>query len=148
MYTENSKISICLDSFSKQIYNIWVNFRLLSVFETTRILKLPIKSIYHLLFSRSYRVTDEPRYGPSPAFLMNIFFPLKGSKLFFSYSSHNIKTGCGFVHLFGLLFWHFLPGLQGHSLIRHIIPNMWIWPIFFSLSLQLIEMDFKYCLIF
>ena len=23
MYSENSKIVICLDSFSKQIYNIW-----------------------------------------------------------------------------------------------------------------------------
>ena len=38
-------------------------------------------------FARSYRVTDEafiaePRYGPSSAFLMNIFFALKGSKLF------------------------------------------------------------------
>ena len=32
MYSENSKIVICLDSFSKQIYNILVIFRLISVF--------------------------------------------------------------------------------------------------------------------
>ena len=55
MYSENSKIVKCLDSFSKQIYNIWVNFRLISVFETSALLNLPIYSI----FLWSYRVTDE-----------------------------------------------------------------------------------------
>ena len=44
MYSENSKILICSDSFSKQIYNIWVIFRLISVFETTALLNLPVYS--------------------------------------------------------------------------------------------------------
>ena len=43
MYSENSKIAICLDSFSKQFY-IWVIIRLISVFETTALLNLPINS--------------------------------------------------------------------------------------------------------
>ena len=46
MYSENSKIVIYLDSFSKQIYNIWVIFRLISVFETTALLNVPIYSIF------------------------------------------------------------------------------------------------------
>ena len=46
MYSENSNIVICLDSFSKQIHNIWGNFRLISVFETTALLNLPIYSIF------------------------------------------------------------------------------------------------------
>ena len=46
MYSENSKIVICLDSFFKQIYNILVMFRLLSVFETTVLFNLPIYSIF------------------------------------------------------------------------------------------------------
>ena len=41
MYSENSKIVVCLDSFSKQSYNIWVFFGLISVFETTTLLNLP-----------------------------------------------------------------------------------------------------------
>ena len=48
MHSENSKIVICLDSFSKQIYNIWVIFDL-SVCETTPLLNLPIYSIFHRL---------------------------------------------------------------------------------------------------
>ena len=40
MYSEKSKKGICLDSFSKQIF-----FRLISVFETTALLNLPINSI-------------------------------------------------------------------------------------------------------
>ena len=39
--SENSKIVICLDSFFKQNYNIWVVFRLISVFKTTALLNLP-----------------------------------------------------------------------------------------------------------
>ena len=60
MYHENSKIVICLDSFSKQIYNIWVFFRHISVFETTALLNLPIYSIFLCLLSPDhfYRVTD------------------------------------------------------------------------------------------
>ena len=46
MYSENLKIVICLDSFSKQIYNIWVMFRFISVFETTALLNLQIYSIF------------------------------------------------------------------------------------------------------
>ena len=45
MYSENTKIVICLDSFPKQIYIIWVIFRLISVFETTAMINLPINSI-------------------------------------------------------------------------------------------------------
>ena len=46
MYSENSKIVIGSDSFSKQIYNIRVIFRPLSVFETTALLNLLIYSIF------------------------------------------------------------------------------------------------------
>ena len=42
MFSENSKIVICLDSFFIQIYNSWVIFRLISVFETTAFLNLQI----------------------------------------------------------------------------------------------------------
>ena len=49
MYSENSKIVIWLDSFSKQIYNTWVIFRLISVFETTALLNLLIFSIFFWL---------------------------------------------------------------------------------------------------
>ena len=46
MYFENSKKVICLDSFSKQIYNNLAIFRLISVFETTDLLNLPIYDIF------------------------------------------------------------------------------------------------------
>ena len=46
MNSENSKIVICLDPSSKQIYNIWVIFRLISVFEVTALLNLPVYSIF------------------------------------------------------------------------------------------------------
>ena len=46
MYSEKSKIGICLDSFSKQIYNICAIFRLISVFVATALLNLPIYSIF------------------------------------------------------------------------------------------------------
>ena len=46
MDSENSKKVICLDSFSKRIYKIWVMFRLISVFETTALLNLPIYNIF------------------------------------------------------------------------------------------------------
>ena len=59
MHSENSKIVICIYSFSKQIYNIWVIFDL-SVFETTPLLNLPIYSIFPpASIARSYRVTDK-----------------------------------------------------------------------------------------
>ena len=45
-YSENSKKVICLDSFTKRIYNIWVIFRFISVFETTALLNLPIYSVF------------------------------------------------------------------------------------------------------
>ena len=56
MYSENSKIVILLDSFSKQIQKVWVIFRIISsIFETTANLQyLPLAP-----FARSYRVTDE-----------------------------------------------------------------------------------------
>ena len=85
MYSENSKKVICLDSFSKQIYNIWVIFRLISVFKTTALLNLPIYSIFlwpllpDLIGALMRLLKLKPRYGPSSAFLMNtcIFFALK-----------------------------------------------------------------------
>ena len=46
MYSENSKIVISLDSFSKQIYNILVIVRLILIFETTALLNLPIYMIF------------------------------------------------------------------------------------------------------
>ena len=45
MYSENSKIDICLDSLYKQIYNVWVIYRVI-VFETTALLNLPLYSIF------------------------------------------------------------------------------------------------------
>ena len=46
MYTENSKKVIRLDSFSKQIKNIWVFFRHISVFETTTLLNMSVHSSF------------------------------------------------------------------------------------------------------
>ena len=46
MYSENSKIVICLESLSKQTYNNWLICRLISVFETTALLNLSIYSIF------------------------------------------------------------------------------------------------------
>ena len=46
MYSENSKIVIYFDSFSKLIYNIWIIFQLIPVFETTTLLNLPIYSVF------------------------------------------------------------------------------------------------------
>ena len=40
------RIRKCLDSFSKQIKNIWVLFGLISVFETTALFNLPSYSIF------------------------------------------------------------------------------------------------------
>ena len=51
MYYENSKIVICLDSFSEQMYNILVTFRLLSVIETTALFNPPIYVHYFPLAS-------------------------------------------------------------------------------------------------
>ena len=89
MFSENSKIVICLDSFSEQIYNSWVIFRLISsVFETTALLDLPIYSIFlwlllpDLIGPLMTLLQLKPRYGPTSAFLMNIFFSLKKSRLF------------------------------------------------------------------
>ena len=50
MYSDNSKIVTCLDSFSKQIHNIWVFFRLLSVFETTALLSFANLQYFPLAF--------------------------------------------------------------------------------------------------
>ena len=89
MYSDNSKIVICLDSLFKQIYSILVFFRLISVFEATALLNLPIYSIFlwlplpDLIGMRLLKL--KPMYGTSSAFLMNIFFTRKGSKLFYSY---------------------------------------------------------------
>ena len=60
MYYENSKKGICLVSFSKQLYNIWVIFQLI-VFETTAMVVTFSNLQYFPLasFARSYRVTDE-----------------------------------------------------------------------------------------
>ena len=86
MYSEKSKIVICLDSFPKQIYNILVDFRLISVFETTTLLNLPIYSISPRLLLPVLRILLlKHRYGPSCAYLMNIFFALKGSIFFYSF---------------------------------------------------------------
>ena len=49
MYLANSKIVICLESFSKQFYNIWVIFLLISIIETTALLNLPICGVFLLL---------------------------------------------------------------------------------------------------
>ena len=87
MYSENSKIVICLDSFSKHFYNILV------LFETTALLNLNIYSIFLWLLlpdrigSLMRLLYLKPRYDSSPAYLMNIFFALKGSKHFYYYDT-------------------------------------------------------------
>ena len=53
MHFEKSKIDICLDSFSEQIYIIWVILTYISLLDDCLI--LPIYSIFLWL----YRVTDE-----------------------------------------------------------------------------------------
>ena len=59
MYSEHSKIVVCIDSFSKQIYNIWVFFGLISVFETTAAVKFAKLQYFSLAsFARYNRVTD------------------------------------------------------------------------------------------
>ena len=89
MYSDISKKVICLDSFSKQLYNIWVIFRLISVFETTALLSLPIYSIFLWLLLPDFIgslmrlfLQLKPRYGPSPAFLMIISLLLKHLNIF------------------------------------------------------------------
>ena len=59
MYSVNPEIVICLDSFSKQIYNIWVLFRHIRDEDDCRVkfaklLYFPLAS-----FARSHWVTDE-----------------------------------------------------------------------------------------
>ena len=82
--SKNLKIGIWLDSFSKQIHNIWVIFRPISVFETTALLNLPTYSILlpDLIWSLIRLLLLKPRYDPSSAFLMNIFFALKDLNFF------------------------------------------------------------------
>ena len=55
MYSKKSKIFICLDSFSKHIYNILAIFLLISVFETPALLNLPFYSIYLWLLLQDLR---------------------------------------------------------------------------------------------
>ena len=61
MYSENSKIVVYLDSFSKQIFNLRLLFGLISVFETTAhgVIKkvLPVLStekLLHIWLSTEY----------------------------------------------------------------------------------------------
>ena len=77
---------IRLDSFSKQILNILVYFVLYQSFR-----RLPVKICKFTAFSSGsfcqiYRVTDEALIAETAVwpnfFLMNVFFALKGSKLF------------------------------------------------------------------
>ena len=78
MYSENSKIVRCLHSFSKQIYNIWVIFRLAPVFETTALSNL---HIYHIILSLLLpdliETLMKPRNDHLSVFLVKIFFALK-----------------------------------------------------------------------
>ena len=62
-------------------------FRLLSVFETTAIIKTCKFTVFSSgFFCQIYRITDEALIAEtmvwSNFFLMNVFFALKGSKLF------------------------------------------------------------------
>ena len=59
MYSENSKIVICLDSFFNKLKYMGI-FRLKSVFETTALLSLPIYSIFLWLLLPDFIVIDEP----------------------------------------------------------------------------------------
>ena len=56
MYYENSKMVLCLDSFSKQIYNILVSFRFRPVFETIALLNSSIYSIFSGFFCQILKV--------------------------------------------------------------------------------------------
>ena len=67
-------------------------FRLISVFETTAMLKLQIYSIFHWPLCQVYMVTDKASIAETAVwpnfFIMNIFFALKGSKLFIIICCH------------------------------------------------------------
>ena len=84
MYSENTKIIIRLDSFSEQIKNKWVIFRLISVYQSLRLLNFANLQYFSLaLAARSCRVTDAAFMAETAVwpifFLMNVFFSFKGS---------------------------------------------------------------------
>ena len=55
----------------------------------------------------------KPRYGPSSAFLMNIFFALKGSKLFYYNLENNGKKWlCGMRPISIVMVRQFHDGMQ------------------------------------
>ena len=83
---------IRLDSFSKHIYFKYFGiFRLISVFQATAMLKFANSQqmLSSGSFCQIYRVTDEALIAETVVwpnlFLMNVFFALKGSKLFIFY---------------------------------------------------------------
>ena len=89
IYSENSEIIIRLHSFSKQIWNILVSY--ISLWNDCH-----VKIFKHTVFSSGsfcqiYRVTDETLIAETTVwpnfFLMNVFFALKGSKLFILFIS-------------------------------------------------------------
>ena len=77
---------ILLDSFSKQILNILVDFVLDQSFKDCHVKICKFTALSSGSFCQIYRVTDEALIAETAVwpnyFLMNVFFALKGSKLF------------------------------------------------------------------
>ena len=77
---------ICLDSFSKQILNRLVFFVLISLSDDCHVTICKFTAFSFGSFCQIYSVTDEALIAETALwpnfFLMNVFFALKGSKLF------------------------------------------------------------------
>ena len=77
---------IRLDSFSKQILNIWYISSYISLSDDCHVKICKFTALSSGSFCQIYRVTDEALIAETAVwpdfFLMNIFFALKESKLF------------------------------------------------------------------
>ena len=77
---------IRVDSFSKQILNILVCFALYQSSDDCHVKICKFTALSSGSFCQMYRVTDEALIAETAVwpnfFLMNVFFALKGSKLF------------------------------------------------------------------
>ena len=77
---------IRLDSFSKQVLNIWYISSYISLSDDSHVKIFKFTALSSGSFCQIYRVTDEALIAETAVwpnfFLMNVFFALKGSKLF------------------------------------------------------------------
>ena len=82
---------IRLDSFSEQILNTFVYFILYQLLDDCHVKICKFTALSSGSFCQFYRFNDEALISETAVwpsfFLMNVFFVLKGSKLFYYYSS-------------------------------------------------------------